>query len=218
MYHFEYVPKSQTVPIKKELISIIHAVQDILRNEFTFRYDFVGSAKRNMITQDVKSNIGFDFDVNIEINDDDEEFTPQEIKHKIKNALDQVAPRYGYSFAEDSTRVLTIKQKNIFLSKINHSCDFAIVYNYVDKNGKPRQQYILYNKKVNRYTWEEQKQGYYLLPEKAEWIKDNGYQQDLRAWYLSKKNTNTDPNKRSRNLYADAVHEICQKYGYYNRD
>ena len=67
MYHFEYVSKKQAAPVKKELIEIIHAVQDTLRDEFTFRYDFVGSASRNMITQDVNSNIGFDFDINIEV-------------------------------------------------------------------------------------------------------------------------------------------------------
>ena len=31
MYHFEYVPESQTKPVKKELLEIIHAVQDIMR-------------------------------------------------------------------------------------------------------------------------------------------------------------------------------------------
>ena len=61
MYHFEYVPESQTKPVKKELLEIIYAVQDLLRDKFTFRFDFIGSSARNMITQDVRSNIGFDF-------------------------------------------------------------------------------------------------------------------------------------------------------------
>lgn len=35
------------------------------RSDFTFQYTFIGSSSRNMITYDAKSNIGFDFDVNI---------------------------------------------------------------------------------------------------------------------------------------------------------
>ena len=65
MYHFEYVTKSQAAPVKKELIAILNKVQDILREDFTFQFYFIGSSSRNMITQDVRSNIGFDFDVNI---------------------------------------------------------------------------------------------------------------------------------------------------------
>ena len=51
--------------------------------------------------------------------------------------------------------------------------------------------------------------------EKEEWIKENNLQTDLRECYLRRKNTNADPHKRSRTIYADAVHEICQRFGYY---
>ncbi len=214
MYHFEFVPQSQTKPAKRELMEIIYAIQDLLRDKFTFRFDFIGSSQRNMITQDVKSNIGFDFDVNIEVNDPDEEYSAKELRDLIRNALNRVAPQYGYSWAEDSTRVLTIKKKNIFLSKINHSCDFAIVHNYTDKHNQPRQQYIRYNKKNNSYYWEDQPKGYYRLTQKSEWIKKHGYQQELRDRYLHKKNHNSDPDKCSRTLYAEAVNEMCQKYHY----
>ena len=77
MYHFKYVTKSQAAPVKKELIAILNKVQDILRDHFTFQYFFIGSAARNMITQDVKRDIGFDFDINIEVNDDDQNYSPK---------------------------------------------------------------------------------------------------------------------------------------------
>ena len=93
MHHFEHVTKNQAAPVKKELIAILHAVQDILRCEFTFRYDFVGSASRNMITQDVNSNTGFDFDVNIQINDDEDKYSPEQIRQMLKSAFDRIAPR-----------------------------------------------------------------------------------------------------------------------------
>ena len=75
MYHFEFVNKEQRAPIKNSLIAIITEVQDILRDEFTFR---------------------FDFDVNIEINDDECNFTAKEIKTKLIPAFNKVTPTYGY--------------------------------------------------------------------------------------------------------------------------
>lgn len=212
MYHFEYVPESQTKPVKKELLEIIYDVQDLLRDKFTFRFDFIGSSARNMITQDVRSNIGFDFDVNIEVNDPEDIYSAEELRRLVRNTLDKVAPRYGYSFAEDSTRVLTIRKKNTFLSRIEHSCDFAIVNNYTDEDGIHRQEYIRYNKQARRYVWEIQPAGYRQLIEKAEWLRHHGYWDEVKSLYLDKKNYNTDPSKRSRALYAEAVNEIGTKY------
>ena len=57
MNNFKYVSKRQLSPVKQELIQIIKSVQDEIRKDFTFRFDFVGSVKRNMVTYDVKSNI-----------------------------------------------------------------------------------------------------------------------------------------------------------------
>lgn len=215
MYHFEFVSKKKRAPFKKELITILNEVQNIVREDFTFRYDFVGSDKRNMVTCDFKSNVGFDFDVNIEINDEDNRFSAKRIKTKLINALNKIAIKYGYDFAEDSTRVITIKVKDTQNSKILHSCDFAIVNNYIDEDGYERQEYIRFNKKNKSYYWEEQPDGYYMLPEKAEWVKDNELTSELEQVYLNKKNINLN-HKHSRALYAEAVHEICQKYGYYD--
>lgn len=116
-HDFRYVSKNEAKEVKKELLDIIHEVQDIVRNHFTFSYCFIGSSNRNMITYDAKSNVGFDFDVNIQVNDDDEEYTPAEIKRIIRLAFDQVVRRYGYDYCEDSTRVLTIKFVNNHLVK-----------------------------------------------------------------------------------------------------
>ena len=80
MYHFQYVAKKELKPAKKQLMELIHKVQDEVRDNFTFQYEFVGSVKGNMVTWDVKSNVGFDFDVNIRVNDDDEEFEAKDIK------------------------------------------------------------------------------------------------------------------------------------------
>lgn len=216
MYNFEYVSTQQLSPVKNNLISIIHAVQNEVRKDFMFQFYFVGSTERNMVTQDVKSNIGFDFDVNIYVNDDDYKYSAKEIKTKIRINLNKVVHHYGYDNAEDSTRVITIKVKDRKNSRILHSCDFAIVNDYTDDDGNERQEYIHFHKKQKSYSWQKQPQGFYLLEEKADWIKDCGYWQKVLEWYLYKKNHNNDPKKHSRSIYAETIHEICQKYGYYD--
>ncbi|MBD5470753.1 MAG: hypothetical protein HDR19_06475 [Lachnospiraceae bacterium] len=216
MHNLRYVTRKQLSPVKKELVLIINNVQNLIRKDFTFQFYFVGSAERNMVTYDVGTNKGFDFDVNIQVNNSSDKFTAEQIKTKIRLALDRIAPKFGFDYAEDSTRVLTIKVKDRKKSRILYSCDFAIVNDYIDDDGNGGQEYIHFNKRQNKYSWKEQSQGFYLLEEKAEWINDNGYWQKVRALYLDKKNQNNDPNKHSRSIYAETIHEICQKYGYYN--
>lgn len=208
MYNFEYVTRNVALPVKKELIKIINQVQDLVREHFTFNFYFIGSSDRNMITQDVRSNIGFDFDVNIEVNDDEQNYSAEEIRRIIRLALDRVIRNYGYDYTEDSTRVLTIKFKETMYSRIKHSCDFAIVNNCNDG----RQQYIRFNKSTNSYSWEYQPKGFNGLETKADWLKKNGYWQDVRDYYIEKKNNNTNPDKKSRSLYAETINEIYQRY------
>ncbi len=207
MHDFVYVTKASTKPVKNELYQIIHEVQDIVRPNFTFQPRPVGSSSRNMITYDRKSNIGFDFDFDFEINDDDENYSAEEIRHIMKNAIDQVAPWYGYKHCEDSTRVLTIKKVNTYTSKILHSCDLALVYNC----GNGRQQYIRFNKQNQNYTWEFQGKGFKNLDNKITWLKQNKYWGELQDYYIYKKNINDNPNKHSRSIFAESINEMYQK-------
>lgn len=210
MHDFKYVTKNEAKPVKEELYQILYKVQDIVRDDFTFSFTPVGSSSRNMITSDTISNIGFDFDFNIEVNDDDENFTPKEIRTILRNAIDRVAPRYGYKYCEDSTRVLTIKKVNTLRSQIIHTCDFAIVYNC--KDG--RQQYIRFDKANNKYLWEYQGKGFVGLEKKIEWLKKNKLWEELTDYYIFKKNNNNDTNKHSRSIFAESVNEMCMKNGY----
>ncbi|WP_304960621.1 hypothetical protein [Thomasclavelia cocleata] len=207
MHDFVYVTKKSTQPVKNELIQIIQEVQNIVRPYFTFQPKSVGSSSMNMITYDRKSNIGFDFDFDLAINDDDENYSPGEIRNIMRNAIDQVAPRYGYKHCEDSTRVLTIKKVNTFTSQIIHSCDFALVYNC--KDG--RQQYIRFNKKNGNYTWEYQGKGFRNLDNKIAWLKHNEYWIELQNYYIDKKNSNDNPDKHSRSILAESINEMYQK-------
>ena len=92
MYHYEYVSKKIAKPYREEFLDIIHEIQDLLRDRFTFKYKFVGSSSRNMITCDFTTNKGFDFDVNLCVNDDEENYSAEEIKKEIMKAIYKVAP------------------------------------------------------------------------------------------------------------------------------
>ena len=210
MHDFRYVTKREAKPIREELYQILREVQNLVRDRFTFQFVTVGSAKHNMITYDAKSNIGFDFDINIEVHDDEEEFEPEEIRQILHNTIDRVAPLYGYKHCEDSTRVLTIKKVSTSTSRIIHSCDFAIVYNCNDG----RQQYIRFNKEKRYYSWEYQGKGFKDLGKKIEWLKINGLWGELKDYYIEKKNRNENPEKHSRSILAESIHEVCQKNGY----
>ncbi len=211
MHVFKYVTKKEAQPIKDELYQILHKVQNQVRDKFTFSFTPVGSSSHNMITYDTKSNIGFDFDINIEVNDDNEDFESGEIRTIIRNAIDKIAPRYGYTFCKDSTRVLTIKKVNPDSSRIIHSCDLAIVNNCADG----RQQYIRFNKDNNNYSWEYQGKGFADLNKKIGWLKNKKLWGDLRDYYIQKKNGNSNPNKHSRSILAESINETCQKNGYH---
>lgn len=214
MNHFEYVSKSKYMPVKKELIKIINQVQDELREQFTFDYKFIGSSSRNMITYDPKTNKGYDFDINIEVNDFDENYSAKELKEILINTFNQVIKlTYPYASCQNNTRVFTIKvyEENpcciniiaLRSPKIEYSCDFAIVNTINDY----QQEYIRFNKNTHEYSWQMQCKGY-LLSKKEAYIKKNKLTNELRKIYLDKKNFNTNPNKKSRALYAEAVNEL----------
>lgn len=217
-HDFQYISKHdpKVRAAYANLTEILRRTQDLVREEFTFQFYPVGSFSRNMITYDAKSNVGYDFDINIEVNDDEEAYSAKEIRDILRNALSRVAPEYGYSHAKDSTRVITIKMVDHGHSRILHSCDFAVVHNYSGReNRKPMQQYIRFRKETQSYFWCQQSKGYDELPEKVKWLKRNSLWGELRNYYRSKKNANTDADCHSRTIFAISVHEMCQKYGYY---
>lgn len=206
-HDFIYVTRAEAKPVRDELLQIIREVHDIVRPEFTFQHRPVGSSSRNMITYDLKSNIGFDFDYDFEINDDDENYSSEEIHHIIKNAINRVAPQYGYKTCEELTRVLRIKKVNTYTSRILHSCDFALVYNCSDE----RKQYIRFNKKTHNCTLEYQGKGFKHFDERYNWLKNSEYWGEFLMYYIEKKNLNNNPDKHSRSILAEAVNEMYQK-------
>ena len=55
-----------------------------------------------------------------------------------------------------------------------------------------------------------------MLPDKIEWVKQNGLWTDVRDLYLDLKNKNDNPDVHSRTIFAITVHQICQKNGFFD--
>ena len=208
MHNFSYVSKKEAAPCKRRVIELIKAVQEEVKESFTFRYDPVGSSRYNMITCERNGNIGYDFDFNIEPNDPEEDYSPEEIRMIIFRALKKHMYRFGYSEIKNNTRVITIKAVDRKNKRIVHSCDFAIVFNCEDG----RQQYIrFYRNSSSPFRWEYRSRGYYI-DEKYQWIQENGLKPELRERYLHNKNCNNDPKKHSRTIFAESVNQIYNEY------
>ena len=97
MHNFSYVSKKEAAPYKNEIISLLKLVQKEVKEYFTFRFDFVGSSSRNMITCERNGNIGYDFDVNIEPNDPEEKYPASNIRRFIFDAIQKLMGKYGYA-------------------------------------------------------------------------------------------------------------------------
>lgn len=207
-YDFCFVSRDEYLPAKKDLIELILDVQNEVRDLFTFQFTFVGSAGRKMITKDRRGNRGYDFDVNLHIHDDEEEYTATEIRNIIRSAFARHMAGYGYNRCEDSTRVITIKRIDFLWSRILYSCDIGIVYDC--NNG--RQQYIHFDKKQQSYYWEYLPISSDELENRAELIRKKGHWDEVKDRYIDKKNWNVDDSKKSRSLYAEAVNEVYLKY------
>ena len=207
MQNFKYLPRKIAAEHKKEIIELLHLVQDEIRKYFTFSFYPVGSSSRNMITLEPDGNIGFDFDYNIEPNVSDNEYKTFHIYNIIFEALRRHMGKFGYSKIEASTSVITIKAVDRNNSRIEHSCDFAIVRKCVDG----RQMYIENDKFEGEILWKFRDNDYYI-EDKLLWIEKNGLKQLLRELYLVYKNRNNDKNKKSRTIFAEAVNDLFNKY------
>ena len=82
-HDFKFISKHspQVKSAYSALMEILSLVHNDLRKQYTFQHESVGSYSRNMITYDAKSNIGFDFDINIYPNDEENRFTAKQIKN-----------------------------------------------------------------------------------------------------------------------------------------
>ena len=213
-YHYEKISKhnKKVKSAYHELNLLIRDVQKELKGDITFRFVPIGSYSRNMMTHDPKSNKGFDFDINIYPNYKQKVYSAKETKMKFIKAFNKHVSKYGYSNAEDSTRVITIKVKDTKNSKIIYSADFAIVRERQNDCDNYWQEYIRFNKKRNIYNWAKQESDYDVFQERMDSIEDEELMGELWNMYLKLKNYNKVKSKHSIQLLTEAVDNVYHKY------
>ena len=64
---YEFVSKNEYTPVRILLEEIIFEIQNKMKPEYTFQFSLIGSGRKKLITREVGSNKGFDFDYNFSL-------------------------------------------------------------------------------------------------------------------------------------------------------
>ena len=210
MDRFVFVEPEKYNKVYQELNVIIEKLHKILKDSrvCTFQEVLIGSGKYGLVTYDIKGNKGFDFDFNLVIQnlyddfcDEDGEFTAQDLKYEIMDALKEALIGTNYKNPKDSTSVLTIKVVDSNNSKILYGADFAIIY----EGSK-----IKHDKNTKAYIFEGRTSGSYNEIDKIEIIKRDKHWDEFRTRYLEKKNASLD--KKSSSIRRETTNDIWMKY------
>ena len=201
MNNYEFVQKNEYQPLRDEAEIIIRKVQKMLKKEFTFQYNLVGSGKRHLVTRIKGGNRGFDLDFNLFLNN---MVKAKFAKESLLAAFQEAIKGTHFNKVENSTSAITVKKVDKNNSRIVYSCDFAIMYY---DNEKDLIKYVRFNKNQNNYTWENRKYSY-----KAEYKKGivlNIYDwNQIKEKYLHLKNANKDLNKHSFQLFLETINNL----------
>lgn len=178
---FIYANPKDVKELRSWCEAIIYEVQDFVREYFTFEVRLIGSGEKRLITQNGEDG-AYDLDYNIIIQRDKKNLinNPKQIKEFFVNAFNQVASEYEFSFAKNSTSVITER----YIPKgPKFSFDIAII-----TQGNDDKYYkLVYDKPSNRYFWNEVplSKNYQV---KFTQIKAQGDWQSFKKRYLELKN------------------------------
>lgn len=213
---YEYVKKSEYAPVRKELEQIINSVQVYMRKNYglTFQFRLIGSGQRHLITRIKGGNKGYDFDYNLILSPpgDGYRYIAKVIKDDFMTALKTALQGTKYSFPQDSTSSITVKVVDKGKKKIEHSCDFAIIY-YGSNDGIDGYYYLRNNKPQQSYQFVFRTPNSDIDEKVREIIEDGGWPY-IKEEYLLLKNINEGNSKPSFSLYSEAVNNVYNKMYY----
>lgn len=210
---YEFVTKSEYTPVRNKFEKIIKEIQKEMKPEYTFQFYLIGSGRKKLITREIGSNKGFDFDYNFSVQKIKDEYdSPKLIRENFFKIIQEMGKKYGYK-TEDNKSAITIKMVDHEKSKIVHSCDFGIVEDLVD-NQENEYQMILVRDKNNispTYVWNERpsSENYSV---KLSNIEAAGLWDVLKSEYLKLKNNNKDVDKKSYQLFIESINNVYNRY------
>ncbi|CDB25146.1 putative uncharacterized protein [Firmicutes bacterium CAG:552] len=202
---YRFANQSEVKELEAWCMEILHAVQDEVREYFTFDIRLIGSGDKRLVTQN--GDECFDLDYNIIMQKDKKGLldNPKQIKDifvkRFKAVLEENVS--GYNYVSDSTSVITAKL--IRNDKIEFSFDVAIIV-----EGDDGYFYRLtHDKRTNRYIWNQvaNSKNYFA---KFKAIKENGYWMEFKQRYLKNKDrhlSNQDGVK-SFSIFLETLNEF----------
>ena len=216
MYHW-VDDKDYLKRVKRCCSDVVNQLVQSINNEgiMTVRQHLVGSGAKNLITQNEKEPI--DLDYNLEILDcervhiNDCRFIKDYILEKFSTVLN----RCGWGSCCDSTSAMSTHKRAF---KKGNKTPFSIDLCVIKVSNDGRWFRLIHHKtgivQFDRYFWNEAQRSKGLT-DRIEWLKENGFWNDVRDTYLEKKNRYlrmNDHNHSSFNIYIESVNEI-----YYHR-
>lgn len=180
---YRFAKQNEVKELEAWCREILHAVQDEVREYFTFDIRLIGSGDKRLVTQN--SDESFDLDYNLILQKDKKGLldNPKQIKEIFVSRFNKVLRQYvsDYSHVSDSTSVITAKL--IRNNRVTFSFDVAIIV-----EGDDGYFYRLTNdKNTGRYIWNQVKQSSNYL-EKFKALKEDGYWIQFKERYLELKN------------------------------
>lgn len=180
---YKFAIQSEVKELERWCMEILHAVQDEVREYFTFDIRLIGSGDKRLVTQN--NDESFDLDYNIILQKDKKDLLddPRQIKELFVKIFKNVLRDYGtnYTRIDNSTSVITVKiiQKN----KVQFSFDVAIIV-----EGDDGYFYrLIYDKNTGRYIWNQVKYSANYL-ERFKAVKEDGNWMKFKKRYLQLKN------------------------------
>ncbi len=208
---YEFVPKSELNPVKDQVEGIIKMLQDSMRVfGVTFTFKLVGSGGKNLVTRVVNGNTGFDFDYNLGIQKDGD-LSAKDLRLKVKRELERLLQGTGYSTVSSGKQSMTFKFIDHDNSRIVHSCDFALVNDYIDEVGDSIQEILIWQREDDTYIWNKRPYAK-NHSDKLSNLKANGLWQEVKDEYLKIKNNNQDKEKKSFSLFFEAINNVYNRY------
>ena len=202
---YKFAKQSEVKELEAWCMEILHAVQDEVREYFTFDIRLIGSGDKRLVTQN--SDESFDLDYNIILQKDKKGLldNPKQIKDIFVARFNKVLKTYvsDYIHVSDSTSVITAKL--IRNNKLRFSFDVAIIV-----EGDDGYFYRLTNdKNSGRYIWNQVKQSANYF-EKFKVIKEKGYWMKFKQRYLDLKNMHLrrQDGVKSFSVFLETLNEI----------
>lgn len=210
---YQFATKKDVQAANKWCRSVLKDVQILVRDWFTFDFRLIGSGGKHLVTYN--EGQPFDLDYNIIIQKDKHSLhdKPAIIKEKFIEAFKAVFSKTITGFNADeyfkinnSTSVITIKY--ISYGSLEFSFDVAIMQE--NENGYLEK--IIFDKKYNRYIWNQVKDSK-DLNDKVLLVKQRLGWNAVRERYLDLKNDSLSNNDETKSfsIFIQVINEFYQK-------